>query len=281
MPYSANNFPKPTPEMGLPLRERLVAWRAHNLEIQLPEPKELTPGRLNDIAAPLWQIISLVSPSHLMAFEELVQDFSHKRREEKSVSIEGEVIRALLELEGDVTDGKIAVSMVTDKVNERRRDHDKVSSIYIGKVLRRLNFKIAGSHKEKRSYLYVTELIKRLACEYGLADTSTPSDYPSQVSQASPQIQEVVSTGTDGTDGTLFSTKERTISVKLLDGRPLNWAWVFSTWHNLGRPMIHVGSGDNLFNISPVSPDGLSPERLLNVVTWIEEHSKKKMSEKV
>jgi len=281
MPYSAKNFPKPTPETGLCFRERLVSWRAHNLDTQLPEPNELTLGRLNDIANPLWQIISLVSPSHLMAFEELVQEFSHKRREERAVSVEGELIRALLDLDGEVVDDKLTVSMITDKVNERRRDHDKVSSIHIGKVLRRLNFKLAGSHKEKRSYLYDTVLVQRLAIEYGLADTSTPSDYPSQVSQASPQIQEIVSTGTDGTDGTLFCTKERTRDVKLLDGRLLNWAWVFSTWHNLGRPMIHVGPGDNLFNLSPVSPNGLSPERLLSVVMWIEEHSKKMMPKKV
>jgi hypothetical protein len=45
--------------------------------------------------------------------------------------------------------------------------------------------------------------------------------------------------------------------------------------------MIHVGLGDNLFNLSASSPDGLSPERLQSVVTWIEEHSKKMMLEKI
>ena len=50
MPYAARNFPKPTPEAGLPYRERLVAWRAHNLGTELPAPKALIQGRLNDIA---------------------------------------------------------------------------------------------------------------------------------------------------------------------------------------------------------------------------------------
>ena len=256
-----------------------MAWRAHHLGMALPAPKELSLGRLNDISTPLWQIINLVSPSHLEAFEELIREFSEKRREERAATIEGEVIKALLELDSKVEDEKLAVSVIADKVNEKRKDFHKESSINIGKVMRRLNFKLAPSHKEKRSYLYDTGLIQRLASEYGLADAYTPSDYPSQVSQVSPQIQKTVSTGTDGTDGTLFSTKGKEVNARLPDGRLLNWPWLFSIWDDIGRPVIHVGPSDNLFNLSPVSPDGLSPERLQSVVTWIEEHSKKRMPE--
>jgi ribonucleotide reductase beta subunit family protein with ferritin-like domain len=286
MPYSPKNFPKPTPEAGLPLRERLVAWRARHLGLELPAPKELTLGRLNDITTPLWQIINLVSPSHLMLFEELIQEFSEKRREEKAVSIEGEVIKALLDLENEGKDGKLLVSMITDKVNEKRRDRDKVSSIYIGKVLRRLNFKLAGSHKEKRSYIYDTGLIQRLSIEYGLADTYTPSDYPSQASQVSPQIDNtsVEGDGWDGkdtyTEGAYSARADTNLVPCLSNGRVVNWQWCQSTWDRLGRPVIHAGDNDNIFDLSPILyPERLSPKRLEGIVSWLENHSGEKMHE--
>ncbi len=200
MPFSVKNFPKPTPEMGLPFRERLVAWRAHNVGIKLPEPKELIAGRLNDMAKPLWQIINLVSPTNLEPFEELTRELSEKRREERGASIEGEVLKALIELENKVENGKLAVSDITEKVNEDCRVSYKESTTYIGKVLRRLNFKPAGKHGKGRGYIYDPVLLKRLANEYGISDYMH-SDYPSQasqVSQVSPQIEKIPIKGDRG-----------------------------------------------------------------------------------
>jgi hypothetical protein len=46
----------------------------------------------------------------------------------------------LKELDSQIEDGKIEVDMITDRVNQGRKDLHKESSRYIGKVLRRLGF---------------------------------------------------------------------------------------------------------------------------------------------
>src|SRR4029434_3504067 len=53
---------EPTPELGLPLRERLVDWRAHQMGKPLPEMKKAYDGRFGDITLPLFKIIKLVAP---------------------------------------------------------------------------------------------------------------------------------------------------------------------------------------------------------------------------
>ena len=170
---------------------------------KLPEPKELTAGRLNDMAKPLWQIINLVSPTNLEPFEKLIRELGEKRREEKGASIEGEVIKALIELESKVENGKLAVSDITEKVNEDCRVSYKESTTYIGKVLRRLNFKPAGKHGKGRGYIYDPVLLKRLANEYGISDYMH-SDYPSQASQVSPQIEKISIDGDRGDGGDTY-----------------------------------------------------------------------------
>jgi hypothetical protein len=205
MPFAHSNFPKPQPHHGLPFRERLLAWRAHFLidKLALPSSPQFPMGRLNDIAIPLWQLIKLVSPSHCPQFEELIQEFNEKRRQGKASTLEGEVIKALLDLQGAVEDGKIEVDRITDKVNEGRKDFHKESSRYIGKVLRRLGFQLSRRHASKRSYYYDAELLNHLTAEYGLSDT--PSDFASQTSHLSPHIGESQLQGDSGDERDAFS----------------------------------------------------------------------------
>ncbi len=143
-------------------------------------------GRLNDIATPLWQLIKLVSPSHCPQFEDIINEFIEKRRQGKSSTLEGEVIKALLDLQGAVEDSKIEVDLITDRINQGRKDFHKESSRYIGKVLRRLGFQFSRTHASKRRYYYDAELLSNLATEYGLRDT--PPDLTSLMSLTSPQI---------------------------------------------------------------------------------------------
>jgi hypothetical protein len=205
MPFAHSNFPKPQPHHGLPFRERLLAWRAHFLieKLALPSPPQFPMGRLNDIAVPLWQLIKLVSPSHCPQFEDIINEFTEKRRQGKSSTLEGEVIKALLELDSQIEDGKIEVDLITDTVNQGRKDFHKESSRYIGKVLRRLGFQFSRKHASKRRYYYDAELLSNLATEYGLSDT--PPDLTSLTSPTSPQIRKNQLQGDMGDDGDAFS----------------------------------------------------------------------------
>jgi len=92
----------------------------------------------------------------------------------------------LKELGTQIEDGKIEVDIITDRVNQGRKNFHKESSRYIGKVLRRLGFQLSRRHASKRRYYYDTELLNNLAMEYGLRDT--PPDLTSPLSPPSPQI---------------------------------------------------------------------------------------------
>ena len=205
MPFAHSNFPKPQPHHGLPFRERLLAWRAHFLidKPVLPSPPQFPMGRLNDIATPLWQLIKLASPSHCPQFEDIINEFTEKRRQGKASTLEGEVIKALLDLQSAAEDGKIEVDMVTDSVNQGRKDFHKESSRYIGKVLRRLGFQLSRRHASKRRYYYDAALLSNLATEYGLSDT--PPDFASQPSHSSPHIAESQLCGDNGDKRDAFS----------------------------------------------------------------------------
>jgi len=70
--------------------------------------------------------------------------------------------------------------------------------------------------------------------------------------------------------------------LQLPDGRVVNWAWCLTTWHKLGRPVIHVGDRDNIFDLSLyLYPEKISPQRLLGIVNWLQTHSKERMPEGV
>ncbi len=187
MPYSMRNYPKPTKESGLPLRERLVAWRARQLGRELPPPRELVTGRLNDIAAPLGQIIDFVSPRHFECFSELIREMDKGRKTEQASTREGETIKALIELKEGGAPDQMSVKSIVDKINEGKPEGRKVAPMSVGKILRRLNIKPAAAHAKQRCYEYDDELIKRLAVEYGVTEEALAcAEKPSLPSQPSP-----------------------------------------------------------------------------------------------
>jgi hypothetical protein len=63
-------------------------------------------------------------------------------------------------------------------------------------------------------------------------------------------------------------------SLRLPDGRLLDWKWCMDTWDKIGRPVIHAGDNDNIFDLSLfLYAEKLSPKRLEGIVIWLEEHS--------
>ena len=63
MPPAKKQFnTEPTPELGLPLRERLLAWRAHRMGKPFPKMQKAYVGRFGDITLPLLQIVKRVAP---------------------------------------------------------------------------------------------------------------------------------------------------------------------------------------------------------------------------
>src|SRR5712692_11191603 len=87
---------EPTSELGLPLRERLVAWRAHRLGKPLPEVQKAYAGRFGDITLPLLKIVRLVAPKEEQELRDLFATMEKGRLNEKSRTLEGDILTALL-----------------------------------------------------------------------------------------------------------------------------------------------------------------------------------------
>jgi hypothetical protein len=96
MPQSNSNFPlDPRPQFGLPFRERLTVWRAKMSLKEIELEDKPVPGRLGDILRPLVTVINLVIPEKRTEFMDLVSSLQEQRLQEKSFSIEAEIIQAV------------------------------------------------------------------------------------------------------------------------------------------------------------------------------------------
>ena len=103
MPDSTMRFENNvTPELALPLKERLILFRANYLDASLPECEKPAAGRLGDILKPIRQIIRLVRPDREAAFLELVKEIETSRLIDKSDSLEGQILNTLSQLKDKV-----------------------------------------------------------------------------------------------------------------------------------------------------------------------------------
>jgi len=91
-----------TPELSLPLKERLVAFRARHLGESLADIPKPAAGRLGDILKPLQQIIRLVKPEREESFLGLVKELEAEKLIEKADSLEAQILTVLAEAKGFV-----------------------------------------------------------------------------------------------------------------------------------------------------------------------------------
>jgi hypothetical protein len=139
MPEAAEDFASPVrAEDALPLKERLVAFRARHMGEDLPDVPKPVRGRLGDILQPLAQIQRLVAPDFSDEFLRLAQAFERERAIVKGQSLEAAVIVALLALEDEVSNGVIPLRRVGALVNSDRPERERVTARRLGEVLRAL-----------------------------------------------------------------------------------------------------------------------------------------------
>lgn len=280
MPLAETVFPRPTQQEGLALRNRLVAWRAKELGEPVPGVSDLALRRLNDISKPILSVTKRVVPEYEESFCQLVGELEKQKRDSKADSREGQILKAVIDLQQE---GKsiALVSEVTEKVNQGRDPKYPLGPVSVGKNLKKLG--LAGDRDNKgRFYFLQPEKIQQLSIDFGLTDTEfIPSAEPAQPTQPTRPIQEsqIQCDSCDSSDGFAEHVKtSRNAGVYLADGRLLNWEWCISTWHELGRPVIHAGDRDNILDLSLYSyPEKLSLERLEGIVLWLEQHSGEKM----
>lgn len=188
MPPAKKQFDtEPTSELGLPLRERLLAWRAHRMGKPLSEMRKAYTGRFGDITLPLLNIVRLVAPDREKTLRDLFASMEKGRLNEKSRTLEGDMLTALQSLENEIRNGKLALKRLVEKLNEEREDKEKVSPRFVSPRLRSLGFQLTS--RNPADIVWNAELLEQCLVSYGIKDPPHPPETSSQRSQRSQSSQ--------------------------------------------------------------------------------------------
>lgn len=159
-----------TPELSLPLKERLVAFRARHLGESFADIPKSAAGRLGDILKPIQQIICLVRPEREKAFLRLVDELEAEKLSENADSLEAQLLRVLTGLKEQVERSVLPVRVITDAFNEGTSEKAQVTYQRIGRRLSAMGFKKARAG-DNAAILWDKENIERMIGTYGLRET--------------------------------------------------------------------------------------------------------------
>jgi len=177
MPNNPGRFEDDSPEKGIPLRIRLTAWRASLMDITLPdvEPVPAITGRLWDISRPLLRVARAVCPNRYDEIVGALIEKARERTEEKRETLEGLIVRALVELSSNPPEAwEVRLDDILKKVNEVLPDQYRKNPQWLGRRLKALSIpgRIIGGRS--RVPLNRTTLVT-LAEQYGVAHNIPPS----------------------------------------------------------------------------------------------------------
>jgi hypothetical protein len=171
MPQTSRQFENDvTPQIALPYKERLLAFRARHMGKVLPNIHKPTSGRLGDILKPLHQVIKLVNPEKEMSFLNFVRKLQTDRKIEKSLSVEAEVLSAILGLEDQVVRGLLQVKAITESFNSGKSERHQIGEKSMGWILKSLGFG-KGKLNNKAAVVWNDRELEQLKDEYDLRKT--------------------------------------------------------------------------------------------------------------
>jgi hypothetical protein len=162
--------------LALPLKERLVAFRARHLNNELPYIAKPTKGRLGDILKPLSQVIRFVNPEREANFKRLADAIEAGRKLELSTSWEAELTKVIIDLESKVDKGLLLTAEIVNYVNREKDERFKVTSNRVGRDVVALGFEKRHASSGNMAIVYDKEKINRLAAKYGVNKTSVTSE---------------------------------------------------------------------------------------------------------
>jgi len=195
MPQTNRHFERDvTPEAALSLKERLTAWRAHNLGKSLPESAKPAPGRLGDILKPLLQTIRLVRPEREAVFMNLVRDLARSRLIDRSDSLEAQILLVLDSLRDQVTRGILPIKEITASFNEGKSEEACFSFQRMGRKLSSLGFGKGKTGEGASAIIWDEDKFMRIFSAYGLGKTSeTPetSEMPGESRPRAPDVSDL------------------------------------------------------------------------------------------
>jgi DNA primase catalytic core len=177
MPETGKRFENDvTPELSLPFKERLIAFRARHLGESLPDILKPAAGRLGDILKPIQQIIHMVKPEREPSFLRLIRELEAEKLAEKADSLEAEILMVLIGLRDEVERGILPVKKITNAFNEGKPEKSHVSYQRIGRRLSAMGLKKAKAGDGASAIIWDDGKIERMRETYGLRKTSETSD---------------------------------------------------------------------------------------------------------
>jgi hypothetical protein len=156
----------------LPLKERLVVFRARHIKKALPEVEKPIVGRLGDILRPLGQIIHMVCPEKEASLNALFGEIEKSRRGQNIYSLEARILMAIQELYEKMEYSVIPVKAIANKLNEDsdgRRDY--ITCAKVGRKIRALGFDTAKTCNGSAGVLVNRELMDQLLVRYGFKES--------------------------------------------------------------------------------------------------------------
>lgn len=180
MPLSARRFPNNiTPEAGLPLKERLAAFRARHLEVGLPEHDKPLFGRMGDILQPLARVARLLRNED--EFQQAIRPLYKQCMEDRSTSQDARLVQAVEQVSKHMSPGEtVSTESITEGFDGGIPEDKRWGERSIGKRLRAIGFQSANS-RHPRGIVHDPTLLASLKEQYGLSEPeSVIPDAPSQ-----------------------------------------------------------------------------------------------------
>ncbi|MFC1495968.1 hypothetical protein ACFL52_00975 [Candidatus Margulisiibacteriota bacterium] len=181
MPDSSKKFNNEVKEdLFLPLRERLTAFRALNLDKEFEVIDKPADGRLGDILKPLFLIIRWISPEREKDFHNLIKSIHQKKLILKAETIEGQILCVVRDLQDVVNKGRVAVSDITNRFNADKSERSKIDVRTIGRKLDSLGFDKLSTGKGTSAIYWDEDKINKLLDSYGLPKTQETQETPAK-----------------------------------------------------------------------------------------------------
>ncbi len=155
-------------DRGGKLRNRLTLFRASHLDRDLPEAEQLARRRLNEIMLPLYQVLMLIDPKRKEAFKMIVEEMETAKEEEEGLSLEAEIVEEIIDYRKDTGQGAFLTTEIADRLNEERSEKEKITNMLVSVRIKRLGFQKVRLANGKRGFRISSELLKKLAFQFGL-----------------------------------------------------------------------------------------------------------------
>jgi hypothetical protein len=199
MLFRPGGYENPTPEVGLELKERLVAWRARTLFSELPQVDTVdgVSGRLWDISRPMFQVCKLVQPEFYEELRKAILAVAGLRKEKMLETIDGKIVTLIYEMSSSVAEEwRLDTKEILDKLNGDRHKDKQLSPQWLGRKLNSMGFKTIKSHGYSKLPLIRSEA-DQFFMEYGLItqedqQTQEPGDGDDWPEASSESLDEIV-----------------------------------------------------------------------------------------